>query len=86
MIIVYSKNFKKKFKKLKEAERKKFEERVEIFIKNAFDPILNDHALHGKLSSYRSINITGDIRVLYEHVRKDTVLFIEIDTHSNLYT
>ncbi len=86
MRIIYSKNFKKKFKKLKEGEKKKFEERVAVFIKNVSDPILNDHALHGKLSYYRIINITLNVRVLYEYVQKDMVLFIDIDTHSNLYT
>mgnify|MGYP001581405994 FL=1 len=85
MRIVYSKKFKKKFQKLRSGERKKFEKRVEIFIRNVSDPALNDHALHGKLFRYRSINITGDLRVLYEYTQKDTVLFIDIDTHSNLY-
>ena len=86
MIVIYSKRFKKQFKKLRHNEKKKFEERMGIFFKNISAPILNDHALHGKLSRYRSFNVTGDLRVYYEQVEKDTVLFVDIDTHSNLYS
>ena len=86
MVIIYSKRFKKQFKKLRQNEKKKFEERVCVFIKNNSDPILNNHVLHGKLSRYRSFNVTGDLRVYYEQVEKDTVLFVDIDTHSNLYS
>ena len=86
MIIVYSKRFRKQFKKLRIGEKKKFEERVDIFTKNTSDPQLNDHALHGKLSHYRSFNVTGDLRVFYEKVEEDIVLFTDIDTHSNFYS
>ncbi|MBI5147687.1 MAG: type II toxin-antitoxin system mRNA interferase toxin, RelE/StbE family [Parcubacteria group bacterium] len=85
MKIIYVKKFKKKFQKLKSGEKKKFEERVGIFIKNAAHPTLNDHPLHGKFSRCRSFNVTGDLRVLYELAEKGVALFIDIDTHSNLY-
>ena len=55
-------------------------------MRNTSNPLLRDHPLHGAYSHLRSFNVTGDIRVLYEYVQKDTVLFIDIDTHSNLYT
>ena len=85
MTIIYSKRFKKQFKKLRSGGKKKFEERVNIFIENTSVSLLNDHALHGKLSHYRSFSITGDIRVLYKQVEKNVVMFIDIDTHSNFY-
>lgn len=86
MIIVYSKSFKKQFKKLRSGEKNKFEKRVSIFIQNTQDQQLNDHALHGELSYCRSFNITGDLRVYYEQVEEDVVLFTNIDTRSNLYS
>ena len=49
-----------------------------------FDPILNNHALKGKYLGYRSINITGDLRVLYKK-EGNMMIFTVIDTHSNLY-
>ncbi|MEK7152252.1 MAG: type II toxin-antitoxin system mRNA interferase toxin, RelE/StbE family [Patescibacteria group bacterium] len=86
MRIIYSKQFRKNFQKLRSGEKKKFAERVDIFMRNTSNPLLRDHPLHGAYSHLRSFNVTGDIRVLYEYVQKDTVLFIDIDTHSNLYT
>ena len=56
------------------------------FKKKPFDEILNNHALTGDRHGYRSINITGDLRALFSWVEKDTVLFTDIDTHSNLYS
>ncbi|HEC30728.1 MAG TPA: type II toxin-antitoxin system mRNA interferase toxin, RelE/StbE family [Candidatus Yonathbacteria bacterium] len=86
MVIIYSKKFKKQFKKLRAGEKKKFEERADIFIKSIANPQLNDHALSGNLSKYRSFNVTGDLRVLYERVEDHTIIFADIDTHSNLYS
>lgn len=78
-------DFKKKYKKLRKNEQEQLKERRELFLKDPYHPILNNHALSGKYKGYRSINITGDLRVLYEPLGKDKALFITIDTHSNLY-
>lgn len=86
MKIILSKNFLKKYDRLRTGEKKKFKERRDIFLKDPSSPILNNHVLHGEYSGYRSINITGDLRVLYEPLSKNTVQFVIIDTHSNLYS
>lgn len=85
MIILLHKNFKKKYKKLSKDIQEKFKERRNLFFRNPSHPQLNDHPLHGERSRQRSFNVTGDLRVVYEYVQRDTVLFIDIDTHSNLY-
>lgn len=84
MIIHLHKSFKKKYKKLTESQKNKFKERRTLFMSNEFDQILNNHALSGKYIGYRSINITGDLRVLYKKEDK-VATFITIDSHSNLY-
>ncbi len=86
MKIIYSKRFKKQFKKLQGGEKIKFERMVNLFINNISDQALHIHALHGKLSHYKSFNVTGDLRVLYEQINEETALFADIDTHSNLYS
>lgn len=86
MIIILHKNFKKKYKKLLKGEQNKFKERRNLFLREPSHPQLNDHALHGDLSNYRSFSITGDLRVYYEQVEEGVVLFTDIDTHSNLYS
>lgn len=85
MQIVFHSGFKKKYKKLKSGEQKKVQQRLRLFEKNPENPVLNNHELKGAYSGYYSINITGDLRVLYQLIRKDVAFFITVDTHSNLY-
>lgn len=85
MNIKFHKNFEKKYKKLSTKLKLQVKERNKLFSENPFNPILNNHALQGKYVGYRSINLTGDVRIIYKLLDKDTVLFSEIDSHSNLY-
>ena len=85
MKIVFQKSFEKKYIKLPAKIKKKVKERNILFESDPYDPILNNHALSGKYVSYRSINITGDIRIVYKLVNKNTALFVTIGTHSKLY-
>ena len=86
MRIRFHKNFEKKYAKLRAAQKKKFKERRDMFLDNPFNPLLHNHPLQGKFTGYRSINITGDLRALYTLANNGTVIFIDIDIHSNLYT
>lgn len=85
MKIILHRNFKKQYRKLRDEERRRFRERRGLFLKNQFHPLLNNHPLHGAYRGYHSINIGGDLRVIYEEINSYTALFILIDTHSNLY-
>ena len=85
MRIILHRNFKKKYKKLREGEQKKFKARRDLFLHNPFDLLLNNHGLSGEYRGYRSIDITGDLRVHYEPVTEDIVMFVTIGTHSELY-
>lgn len=85
MIIDFHKNFKKDLKKLPQDCKEKLYERINIFSQDPFNSVLNNHQLHGKLKGKRSINITGDIRAVYEQVDKNSVSFIIIGNHNNLY-
>jgi addiction module RelE/StbE family toxin len=85
MKIVLHKGFKKQYNKLRESEKKKFKARRNLFLQNQFHSLLNNHALLGEYKGYRSINVSGDLRVVYELVGKDVVYFITIDSHRNLY-
>ena len=85
MIVHLHNGFKKRYKKLKGSEKKRFKERRDLFLVDPLNTILNNHALTGKYQGYRSINITGDLRVLYKETGEDEVVFVTVDTHSNLY-
>lgn len=85
MIILLHRDFKKKFTKLHPKLKKQFWERRDLFLQNPFHPLLNNHALSGNRQAQWSINITGDWRLIYEFTDTDTVVFLDIDTHNNLY-
>ena len=84
MRIDFHKRFKKQYLKLLPKIRSKFDERLKVFIEDPLALELNNHALHGEYLGYRSINITGDFRAVYE-IQGEAVKFLFIDTHSNLY-
>ena len=85
MRIQLHKNFEKQYKKLKIKIKDKFLERINIFLKDEFNPVLNNHALRGKYQNYRSLNVTGDFRAIYKRQSKEKAIFIAIDKHSHLY-
>lgn len=86
MIVQFHPIFKKRYKKLRDGERQRFEDRLKSFIKNPFDPVLNNHHLKGEYLGCRSIDIGGDLRTIYNLIQKDIVLFIELGTHDELYS
>lgn len=85
MITRFHKGFEKQYKRLKKGEQAKVRERIKLFQKDEFNPILNNHPLQGKLRGYRNINITGDLRAIYRHLDSQHCLFTNLDIHSNLY-
>lgn len=84
MRIKLHKNFEKGYKKLTPGQKKKFKDRRTLFMQDEFNPILNNHALKGKYRGFRSINVTGDLRVIFTKKGEDAV-FVTVDNHSNLY-
>ena len=85
MSIRFHRNFEKQYKKLGNKEKKKFKQNIDIFLKDEFNPVLNNHPLKGKYKGYRSFNVTGDIRTIYKREIKNRIIFIAINKHSNLY-
>lgn len=85
MTITFSKKFKREYKKLSTKTQKQVSKRLILFSENQNNPQLNNHRLHGKYKGYFSINVSRDTRAIYELLDKNTVLFIKIGTHSELY-
>lgn len=88
MNIKFGKKFVKQYSKAPQKIKKAFGFRLEIFKKNPFHPLLNNHYLKGKYLSCQSINITGDWRAIYsETLGKDgkVAIFLTLGTHSQLY-
>jgi len=85
MNIILHRNFEKKFIKLSAKIQESFRKRRDLFLENPLHPQLNNHPLTGDRKGHWSINVTGDWRAIYVFKGEDTVVFIDIDTHSNLY-
>lgn len=84
MIINYEKQFEKALKKLPSKIKDKFFIRLNIFIEDKFSRILNNHSVDRIYSGCRSIDITDDYRAIFVD-EGDTITFVIIGTHSQLY-
>lgn len=84
MKVDYSHSFKKDYKKLTVKLHNQIRERILLFQQNQFNPLLNNHSVHYPYEGCQSINISGDVRALYE-ISNDTAFFIRVGSHSQLY-
>jgi len=82
--IDFSKKFDKDLRKADIKIKKKFRQRLSFFIKNKDNVLLRNHELKGEWTGYRSINVTGDWRAIYEE-KNGVVIFVALGTHSQLY-
>lgn len=86
MVYFTSRKFEKQFSKLSKSVKTKAILRLELFSKDPFDSILNNHLLKGEWFGYRSININANLRAVYNMLEdKNTAYFVAIGTHSELY-
>lgn len=81
----YSQAFKKKAQRLPKKTSSAVAERLRLFATSPHHPLLHNHALKGSFRAYRSINISGDLRAIFEVVDGDTIRFIDIGNHHDLY-
>ena len=89
MKVKYDPGFFKSLKKQNVRVRKKFKEKILLFIKDPHNSELNNHSLKREWTGYRSIDITSDYRAVYkeEHVADEAVAnFVDIGTHDELYS
>jgi len=85
MRIDFSRKFDKQLRKSPLKIRKKFSKIFIFFKNNPQDRRLRNHALKGRYSGCRSIDITGDWRAVYQEIEEKFYYFIALGTHSQLY-
>lgn len=85
MKTIFHKQFVKQYTKLPDAQKKRFEKAIILFRHNPNHPALYNHPLTGQWKHHRSIAFGGDWRAHYILQEADTVLFVAIGTHSQLY-
>lgn len=59
--------------------------KTKIFQKSPQDTRLRDHALRKTMKGKRAFSITDDIRVVYEKIGVNSVRFLFIGTHPQVY-
>lgn len=85
MTVKFSKRFRKPYKKLSPKLQAQAKRRIELWKEDPTNSLLRPHMLEGKLAGYHSINISGDIRALYEIVDNEVYIYEMIGSHSQLY-
>ena len=85
MHFAYSPQFRKRYAKLPQKTQKQIAVRLLLFVNEPFHPQLNNHKLHGEYAAYRSINVSGDLRIIYKTIKSGDVLLFTLGTHHELY-
>jgi mRNA interferase YafQ len=85
MKTVFHRQFVKQYAKLPDAQKKRFEKAIILFKHEPNHPDLYNHPLTGQWKGHRSIAFGGDWRAHYLPQDTDTVLFVAVGTHSQLY-
>ncbi|TSC61637.1 MAG: Uncharacterized protein G01um101448_624 [Parcubacteria group bacterium Gr01-1014_48] len=86
MELRYSSAFKKQYKKLPKRTREQFKKRLTLFLKDDREVRLHIHKLAGVYDGLWSMNVTGEIRAVFDQGVPDVVLFVAIGSHSELYS
>lgn len=85
MHVLFATKFRKNYRRLQPRIRTQCDDLLRLFENEPFHPLLDNHPLHGEYIGCRSINITGDYRAIFYHESADTVHFIVIGTHHELF-
>ena len=71
--------------KLPVKTKQKMVERMTLFAQDPTNSQLRSRSLKTPYKRSYSIDITGDVRAIYELINDETALFTHIGTHSQLY-
>ena len=85
MQVDFNAQFVRQYRKLPLKIQKQFDKRLVLFKKDPTVSILRVHPLKGQMDGYWSMNVSGDIRAIYQYRGDTIVVFMLIGTHSQLY-
>lgn len=85
MQIRFSKRFRKQYRRLPTPVQAATRRRLQLWQEDPMNGLLRVHRLEGRMSRFFSMNITGEIRALYEILDDEVCIFEMIGSHSQLY-
>jgi addiction module RelE/StbE family toxin len=68
MQVIYKKRFLKHYKKLPSKLQIKVKDTLALFMSSPMDDSLNNHALSGEFFGCRSLDVTGDYRIIFADI------------------
>ena len=77
--------FERQYKKLPHVLQDKMWKRLELLLADDRSPLLDNHKLHHPYDGYSSINITGDVRLVYKKLDAETFYLRAVGTHHQLF-
>jgi mRNA-degrading endonuclease YafQ of YafQ-DinJ toxin-antitoxin module len=78
-------HFTRQYKRLPSEIQDTAEDRERIFRADAFDPRLRTHKLSGRLKDLWTFSVAPDIRIVFEYLEAEEVLFHSIGPHQVVY-
>jgi len=85
MKLITTKTFRKSLKKCSKKVLNKAFERLEILRTDPFNKQLRRHKLKGESKYLESIDVTGDVRIIFHPKTMEILEILDIGTHSQLY-
>jgi len=79
--IEYSRRFKKKLDRYNPRQKKRIKEKVWVFAKDPYSPLLKTHQLTGKLKGYWAFSVEYNLRIMFRFGGNDTAEFVDVGTH-----
>ena len=64
--------------------RKKFKQKLKIFVKSPQNPQLKTHHLKGSKKGLSAFSVTGNIRVVFRK-HQNRIYLVDIGTHNQVY-
>ena len=77
--------FERQYKKLSNELQERVGERLALLIADERNPLLNNHKLNPLFERYRSVNITGDYRLIYKKLAPDVYFLRAVGAHHQLF-
>ncbi len=65
--------------------KKKFWEKLDLFLANPFSTQLRTHKLSGRLAGLWAFSVEDDCRVVFEFVSGNRVLLVDVGSHEEVY-
>ncbi len=63
----------------------RFEERLNVFVQNPFEPSLKTHRLSGELKEFWAMSINYQHRLVFKFLSETEILLIDLGTHDEVY-